>query len=453
MNSKSIYTRLYALASGILLTFFFQTASAQQSVKPLSLNEAISLSIQNSKQLKVSHAKVDQAIASQKEANENQLPDVSVSGSYLRLTQPNIDMKLKLGDDSNGGTKSESPKVNSAAYGIASVSVPIFAGGKIQSGKESARYLAEAARLDVDKDREDVIQNTIGAYSNLYKAKAAVALVQENIRQSDERVKEFSNKEKNGLLARNDLLKAELQQSNYQLALMDAENNLKIANLNMDIMLGLPDNTMIQVDSTVFKVDDKVDGRGVAEFEQLAYQNRKDAASLTAREKAANAGIKGAKADYFPSLAVTGGYVAAYIPNVITITNAVNAGVGLKYNLSSLWKTGSKVNGAKAQLAEVQANEEKLVDGIHLDVYQSYENYLLSHKKMDTYIKAIEQSEENYRITKNKHDNNLATTTDLLDADVANLQAHLNYAYAKADALVAYNKLLQSAGILESNNK
>jgi outer membrane protein TolC len=451
MNSKSIYARLYALASGILLTFFFQTASAQQSVKPLSLNEAISLSIQNSKQLRVSHAKVDQATASLKEANERQLPDVSVSGSYLRLTQPNIDLKLKLG--SGSGTPSESPKVNQAAYGSANVAIPIFAGGKLQSGKESARYLAEAARLDVDKDREDVIQNTIAAYSNLYKAKAAVALVQENIRQSDERVKEFSNKEKNGLLARNDLLKAELQQSNYQLALMDAENNLKISNLNMDIMLGLPDNTLIQVDSTIFKVDNNIDGRGVAEFEQLAYQNRKDAASLSAREKAAAAGIKGAKADYYPSLAVTGGYIAAYIPNVITITNAVTAGVGVKYNLSSLWKTGSKVAGAKAQMAEVQANEAKIVDNIHLDVYQSYENYLLSHKKMDTYIKAIEQSEENYRITKNKHDNNLATTTDLLDADVANLQTHLNYAYAKADALVAYNKLLQAAGILEPNNK
>lgn len=150
---------------------------------------------------------------------------------------------------------------------------------------------------------------------------------------------------------------------------------------------------------------------------------------------------------------MTGGYIAAYVPNLITITNAVTAGVGVKYNLSSLWKTGSKVAGAKAQMAEVQANEAKIVDNIHLDVYQSYENYLLSHKKMDTYIKAIEQSEENYRITKNKHDNNLATTTDLLDADVANLQTHLNYAYAKADALVAYNKLLQAAGILESNNK
>ncbi|NLR82155.1 TolC family protein [Chitinophaga eiseniae] len=453
MNSKSIYTRLYALASGILLTFFYQTASAQQSIKPLSLNEAISLSIQNSKQLRVSQARVAEATASLKTANERQLPDVSVSGSYLRLTQPNIDLKLKTGSDNGGSSGGSSPKVNSAAYGMANVSIPIFAGGIIQSGKESARYLEQAAKLDVDKDKEEIIQNTIAAYSNLYKAKAAVTLVEENIKTSDQRVKEFSNKEQNGLLARNDLLKAELQQSNYQLALMDAQNNLKIANLNMNIMLGLPDNTLLQVDSTIFKVDNNVDGRGEAEFEQLAYQNRKDAQALGAREKAANAGVKGAKGEYFPSLAVTGGYIAAYIPNVVTITNAVTGGVGLKYNLSSLWKTGSKVAGAKAQLAEVQANQAKLIDGIHMDVYQSYENYLLSHKKMDTYIKAIEQSEENYRITKNKHDNNLATTTDLLDADVANLQSHLNYAYAKADALVAYNKLLQAAGILESNNK
>ena len=453
MNSKSIYTRLYALASGILLTFFYQTASAQQSIKPLSLNEAISLSIQNSKQLRVSQARVAEATASLKTANERQLPDVSVSGSYLRLTQPNIDLKLKTGSDNGGSSGGSSPKVNSAAYGMANVSIPIFAGGIIQSGKESARYLEQAAKLDVDKDKEEIIQNTIAAYSNLYKAKAAVTLVEENIKTSDQRVKEFSNKEQNGLLARNDLLKAELQQSNYQLALMDAQNNLKIANLNMNIMLGLPDNTLLQVDSTVFKVDNNVDGRGEAEFEQLAYQNRKDAQALGAREKAANAGVKGAKGEYFPSLAVTGGYVAAYIPNVVTITNAVTGGVGLKYNLSSLWKTGSKVAGAKAQLSELQANQAKLIDGIHMDVYQSYENYLLSHKKMDTYIKAIEQSEENYRITKNKHDNNLATTTDLLDADVANLQSHLNYAYAKADALVAYNKLLQAAGILESNNK
>lgn len=450
MNSRSIYTRLYALASGIALMLVFQAASAQ-SVKPLSLNEAISLSIQNSKQLKASQARITEANANVKTANERQLPDASISGSYLRLTQPNIDLKLAKGNSSPGGAPMEAPKVNQAAYGIANVSVPVFAGMMIQSGKEAARYLAQAAKLDADKDRDDIIQNTIAAYSNLYKANQAVKLMQENLRQSTQRVKDFSNLEKNGLLARNDLLKAELQQSNYELSLMDAQNSLKVANLNMNIMLGLPDKTELQLDTTVFKVDDKLDARSVEEFEQLAYQNRKDAGSLSAKEKAANANVKAIKGEYYPSLALTGGYIAAYIPNVITITNAVTAGVGVKYNLASLWKTGSKVASAKAQLAELEANQARLTDAIHLDVVQSYENYLLSRKKMDTYIKAIEQSEENYRITKNKHDNNLATTTDLLDADVANLQSHLNYAFAKADALVAYNKLLQASGVLDNN--
>ncbi|MCW3464625.1 TolC family protein [Chitinophaga nivalis] len=435
-----------------MLTLFFLTASAQQQEKPLSLNEAISLSIQNSKQLKVSQAKVAAANASLKEANEKQLPDVKVSGSYLRLTQPNIDLKLGKSEGEGGG-KGAGPEVNSAAYGIASVSVPIFAGMMIQSGKEAARYLEQAAKLDVDKDREDIMQNTIAAYSNLYKAQAAVVLMKENLKQSTQRVFDFTNLEKNGLLARNDLLKAELQQSNYELALMDAENSLKVASLNMNIMLGLPDNTPLALDTTVFATDNNVDARSAADFEQLAYHNRKDIAAVNARERAANAGVKGAKGEYYPAVAFTGGYVAAYIPNVVTITNAVNAGLGLKYNLSSLWKTGSKVAGAKAQLAQVQASEAQLTDAIHLDVYQSYENYLLSHKKMDTYVKAIEQSEENYRITKNKQVNNLATTTDLLDADVANLQSHLNYAFAKADALVAYKKLLKAAGVLDTNNK
>jgi outer membrane protein TolC len=62
-------------------------------------------------------------------------------------------------------------------------------------------------------------------------------------------------------------------------------------------------------------------------------------------------------------------------------------------------------------------------------------------------MKAVEQANENYRITKNKYDNSLATTTDLLDADVARLQAGIDYEYAKADAVVAYNKLHESAGV------
>lgn len=448
MNPKSLHRSSFIIALGLLLAFQIPTVQAQ-SRKAIALNEAIELSIKNSKQLKLSQAKVAEATNAVRTASDRQLPEVSVSGSYLRVNQPNVDMKMKS-DGNNGGNEGGMPKVDQAAYGMASLSVPIFSGFMIQSAKESARYLAQAAKLDADKDREEVIENTIAAYSNLYKATAAVNLVKENLRQSQQRVNDFVNMEKNGLLARNDLLKSQLQHSNIEVSLTQAESDLKVARINMNIMLGLPDETELDLDTTSF-LSQSAEGKGVADWEQLAQQQRKDAAALQAREKAATAGIRSAKGEYFPSLAFTGGYVGIYVPNVITVTNAVNAGIGLKYNLSTLWKAGSRVNDAKIKLQQVQANEEMLTDAIHLQVNQAYENYVVSRKKIDMYEKAIEQADENYRITKNKHTNSLATTTDLLEADVAELQAKLNYTFAKADAVVAYNKLLQSAGVLTDN--
>jgi len=54
---------------------------------------------------------------------------------------------------------------------------------------------------------------------------------------------------------------------------------------------------------------------------------------------------------------------------------------------------------------------------------------------------------------KNKYNNSLATTTDLLDANTKQLFARMNLIFAKADAVVAYNKLLQTAGLLQDNRK
>jgi outer membrane protein TolC len=154
---------------------------------------------------------------------------------------------MKSSSGSGGG-----PKVNQVIYGMASASLPIYAGGKINYGIESAKYLEQAARLDAEQNKEAIILNTINAYSNLYKSKSTVELVKENLQQSNQRVKDFLNLEKNGLLARNDLLKAELQSSNIELALLDAESNYKLAGVNMALMLGLPEQTLLVPDSASF---------------------------------------------------------------------------------------------------------------------------------------------------------------------------------------------------------
>lgn len=431
-----------------IMTMAVVSLGNAQNNKPLTLNEAIDLSIKNSKQLKINRAKVEQASAAVKEAIQRRSPDASFSGSYIRLTNPAIDLKTKSNGNSGGsGNNGGAPaKVNQAAYGILNASLPIYAGGKIRYGIESSKYLAHAEELDAGNSKEEVIENAIEAYVNLYKANAAVQLYEQNLVQAQQRIKDFTNLEKNGLLARNDLLKVQLQASNVELSLLDAKNNWELANVNMYLMLGLPENTTLAPDSTIINQNFSVGA--LADYVQSALKNRKDIEALGLRKQAADLGVKATKADRYPAIALTGGYIAADVPKVLTITNAANIGIGVSYNLGSLWKNKAKVEQAEAQSRELQATQELMNNNIRLQVNRAYLNWLSSQKKIEVYAKAVEQSDENYRIVKNKYDNGLATVTDLVDADVAQLQSHLNYSIAKADAIIVYNQLLQSAGIL-----
>lgn len=447
MKNRTIYTALLLAA---LVTGATLTAIAQEGIhRKVTLNEAIELSLKNSKQLKLGQAKTDEAHAALREARERRLPDLKTSASYMRLNSPDVDLKLPTSSQQaseGGANNSQTVKVDQAMFGMSTLSVPVFSGFRINYGIESARYLEQATLLDAEKDKDEVVLNVLSAYSNLYKAAAAVELMEENLKSAQQRAKELTNLEQNGLLARNDLLKAELQTSNIELALEDAKNNYRVAMLHMNLMLGLDRSTVLKIDNNTF--NELTLGAMDRNFVAYALANRKDIAALEMREKAAATGVKAVKGEYYPNLAVTGGYVAVHVPHLLTVTNALNAGIGLQYNFGALWKTGARVQEAKARVQQMRATKEMLQDAITLQVEQASINCLSARKKISVYEKAIAQSEENYRIVKNKYDNNLATTTELLDADIAQLQARLNYSNAKADAVVLYNKLLQVSGLL-----
>jgi outer membrane protein len=442
MNCKKIIPVLL-IAPFLLLS---GQGFGQDNVRKITLEEAIDLSIKNNKPLRAAQARVDQSAAGTTISKQNQLPDLKVSGSYLRLTQPNINM-YKSGN--SGGTPSQPVKVDQVAYGSVNLSLPVYSGLKIQYGIRSSEFLEKAAALDAVQDKDAVIMNTIDAFSNLYKARANLSVIRENLAQSQSRDADFSNLEKNGLLARNDKLKALLQTANIELTLADVENNLKVAMVNMNIMLGLPEETVLMPDSS--SLVEPVSIKTMQEYEQLALQNRKDMQAIGYRKKASEVGIQQAKADFYPSLALTSGYIAADIPNFLTITNAFTFGVGLSYNVSSLWKTNAHVTQAKAKLAEMQANEEDLYDQVRRQVNQAYEALMTANKKIEVTVVSIEQGKENYKIVKNKYDNSLLTVTDLLDANALMLQSQISYELAKADAIVAYNTLLERAGILATS--
>ena len=417
-----------------------------QAKKMLTLDEAVSLGIQNSKNLKIDQAKIDMATANYLEAKNNRLPSFKVSASALALANANVDLKILKPAENGGGA---SPKANSAFYGNVSASLPIFTGGRIKYGIQSAEYLIEASKLITENDKLGIAYNVSQAYNNLFKASQQIKFLEDNLTASQKRDESFQKLEDNGIIARNDKLKANLQTSNIELQLLDANNNFNIANINMDLLLGLPDETEIEIDPNY--ISELTENQPVSYYLNQAISQRKDVQALDYKRRAAELGTKAAKAESLPTIALTGGYVAAEIPKILTITNAANIGVGVQYNIDNLWKKNSSLMKSTATEQQLSATNELLNDQIKLEVNRDYQNAEFSKKRITVYEKVAAQANENYRVTKNKFDNGLATITELLDADTAQISANVNVVNAQADAALAYRKLLQTTGILTLN--
>ena len=132
----------------------------------------------------------------------------------------------------------------------AGASEVIFSGFRLKYAIASAKYVNQAASLDADNDKKNVIFNIVNAYYNLTKLYQTQYIVQKNLDQVKEHVKETQNGEQSGIATHNDVLRWQLQQSNIELSKLDIDNNISAANFNMDLLLGLPTATQLAIDTT-----------------------------------------------------------------------------------------------------------------------------------------------------------------------------------------------------------
>jgi len=438
------------LLPGSLLFLSLSTLQAQDK-KPLSLDEAISIAVSQSTESTLADTRVTTSKYDVDNVKNNAYPDFKISGQYMRLTNPTVNYKLASNNEDaaeDDGTTTASPKVNQIMFGQAALSMPIFAGGRLKNNIAASQNIYQAQTFAAANTKQQVAMQTIVLYVNLYKAQQSVGLIQENLKSANQRVTDFSAMEENGLLARNDFLKAQLQASNIQLSLDDAKKNVAVINYQLVTLLKLPEGTQIEVSDAYFKNSVGVTPSVTADE---ALSQRSDLEALRWQQKASEANVKIAKADYYPSLSFSAGYVALDIQNALSVYNAVNVGVGLSYDISGIFKTGKKVKAAESRAEEAKKEVEIKADRVKIEVQEAFESYNLSLKQNKVYTEAVEQAGENYRIVKDKYDNGLVDTNDLLEADVEQLQAKLNEAFSKADITQRYYELLNASGKLTNS--
>lgn len=415
-----------------------------QEKKSLTLDEAIHLAWEKSNEVNLANTKVTTKKHELQSVKNNRYPDLKASAQYQRLTKANVDMKINNSSE-EGGSDASSPKINQLVLGQINASLPIFSGFKLNNSIKVSDNLYQAENANAIQTKEETAMKVINYYLALYKAQKTVELLGENYKSAEQRVRDFSELEKNEIVPKNDLLKTQLQLSKVQLSLDQAKSDLNVVNYELASLLKLNPNTKIDIQESDFS---NFEMNNVPTDENPALENRKDLEALRFQEKASLANIKVAKSGYYPSLSLIGGYTTLDLKNVINVQNAINFGVGISYNISDIFKNGTEVKVAKSRAEEIQTTEMMLTDYIKVQVQKAIEDYDLALKQNVVYTQAVEQATENYRILKDKYDNGLTDTNDLLEADVEQLSSKINKAVAKANVIEKYYGLLSATGQL-----
>ena len=412
--------------------------------RKLSLEEAVQLGIQNSKELKRQQYRIDEAMARLGQAKDAQLPSLKVNFQYLHALMLSRLISIP------GVTKEpiKLPFDFPAYMGTLSATEPIFAGNQMKYAKQSADLMVQMSRLDGDKDKDDISAVIVDAYLNFNKILENQLIVAQNMQDVQGKLDEITKYESQGLATQNDVLRYQLQKSQMQLTEIELENNRKVANYDMDVMLGLPDSTDLLPDTVSYKLDANL---VLPDLIQQAETNRRELLDLGYQAKLADINVKKIHDQRLPTVAASAGmyYInptGEIIPTHNNLIAPITLGVGVSWDIGTLYTSKNKEHEASLQRAELNTARDENVDNIRMDVQKQFIAYQQALAKIKVLQVAVSQAEENERITESKFRNNLVNTTDRIDAQTLLYQSRVNLELAKSDATLAYYNVLRSTG-------
>lgn len=423
----------------------YTTAVAQQTIQ-LSIDDAVRLSFDKSKALHASLMRSQVADAKAGEATTLMLPAVKLNGGYTRLSNvPAAQVSLPF----LSAPIMLSPSIVDNYSARLTVQQPIFTGLRLRRNADIADFTAQATRKEYDRDRRDLALGVKSAYWNLKKTLEVQRVVDENVEQVKAHLKDVQNWQKQGLITNNEVLKVQVQLSDVQLRQIDARNNVQLAVISLNNIIGLPLDTRIQPTTDLVHAHRAFEP--LPDLIRTAQSRRPELHSMQFRVQAGDAAVSIAQSGWWPQVYLVGNYISArpnqrVFPAQDIFKDTWDVGVAVSLDLWNWGATLRQTDQAKAQLEQVRDGLGQLQDAITLEVTRDYLNLRRGEERILVAEQGVKQAEENYRVTSAKFKQGLALNSDLLDAEVALLQAKMNYTQAVADYELAESSLERSIG-------
>ena len=427
----------------VALALILGSFAAAQDIKTITVEEALQLALQNHQQLKLSEKSI--AISQQQTAvaKLQKLPSITASTSQFFLGDA-----LIIDKDFSNSTKVEMPHYGSS-YAVQAQQL-IFKGGLVNKSIEMSELREQLAALDLEKDQQNVKFLVVSNYMDIYKLINQAEVYKNNKKLALERLKNIQKFYTQGMITRNEVIRAELAIKNLDQGLLVLENNRKILTYQLNYALGLPTDTeLVPTEDLQSKFND----RDVDYFQNLALEQSPILHSAQKNIAVADKNIEIINTDKMPTVAAFGGYnmqrpITSRIPAVDMYSNSWQSGISLSYNIDNLYKTKEKLKLGELQKSQANIALTLTEQNIKIGVNAAYIKYQEAQQQAQIFDESKKLADENYKITEAKYLNQLAVQAEMIDAQNQKLQAELDFANAEINVLYQYYNLLKTTGTL-----
>ena len=405
----------------------------------------------NSKSLRTSLSGVEAAHLGIESAKSKKLPDLDASLSFSYIGNALITDR----DFSNVHGLKSPHFGNNFAFQAQQV---VYAGGAINAGIILAELGKQQAEVGVKLTRQQIRFIALGQYLDLYKIDNRIKVYEKNIELTRQLIDDIKEKQTHGMALKNDITRYELQMESLKLGLTALRNNRSILNHQLCNTLGMnQDSQMNQGNQEIQIIPDATIADKTYGKEGEAYWQTAGTLNSPLLEQSSNAiriaeqKEKIAKSDLLPKVAFVAadnfdGPILFELPPVDKNLNVWYVGVGVKYSLSSLFKSNKRIKQAAVETRQAKEAHAVQKEQLNNNVQAAYVQYQQTYVELETQRKSVELAQQNYDVMNARYLSQLALVTDMVDASNLKLNAELSEVDARINIVYAYYRMKYVAG-------
>ena len=414
------------LSENLLITPVY--AEDNKNPETFTLSQTVETALKVNLALKKSKDEIDAARAIKNIRRANFLPTFNTTYNYKRRDE-------EISQLFSTGTTGVITPLEEYAF-VASFSQPIFSRFSLINQYKIATFGLDIAKISEKASRLEVIFKAKQAFFTLLKAEKLYSVSQDAVKLLTALSEVAKNFYQVGMTPLNDWLKAQVELANAKQDFFVAYNNLGIAKSEFNTILRRPVNATVEItdilDYSPLENDSDY-------YLDMADQNRFEIKIADLNVEIAEREVKIAKKDLYPSISLEGSYYKIGTDWDVDGGDGINDPDG--WSISAIatwnfWEWGRTCYGVKeklSRLSQARLSKQELYDNIRLEVKRSYLKARESEINITTIEKAIEQAKENLRISEEQYRHQVATSTDVLDAQTLLSKTMTNYYNALYD--------------------